>query len=204
MLSHRFQTIFVHVPKAAGQSIATVFLDQHGLNWQQRGELLMRPNRDRRLGPRHLAHLYAREYVGCGHVSPETFARYFKFAVVRNPYERTLSEYRFRIRDSAVPLVDFLNGLPDDDWFDSARHLAPQTEFLLGSDGRLLVDRVIRYENLEREVPDVFRRIFGSSLSLPRVNESSGPRAGFSGEAEQIIYRRFESDFDYFGYPRQK
>src|SRR5689334_2187766 len=69
MLSHRFQTIFIHVPKTAGQSVERVFLEKHGLTWETRSELLLRENPDPSLGPRRLAHLYAREYVDKGYVS---------------------------------------------------------------------------------------------------------------------------------------
>ena len=46
MLSHQHKTIFIHVPKTAGQSIETLFLDDLGLKWDQRGSLLLRRSTD--------------------------------------------------------------------------------------------------------------------------------------------------------------
>jgi len=206
MLSHRFQTIFIHVPKTAGRSIATVFLKRHGLTWQTRGELLLRANKDPRRGPERLAHLYAREYVECGHVSDEIFARYFKFTVVRDPYARVISAYRYRVPDGTGPLAAFLLGLPEDDRQDRARHLAPQVNFVRDRSGRVLPDCILRYENLEQEISAVFERIFGMPLRLPHANRSPQPLAPLtlSDQDADLIYRRFEVDFDFFQYPRHR
>lgn len=84
MLSERFRTIFVHIPKNAGQSIETVFLEQHGLNWATRAALLLKRNDDPAKGPERLAHLYAREYVEYGYVSQTDFDAFYKFAVVQS------------------------------------------------------------------------------------------------------------------------
>ena len=69
MLTHQHKTVFVHIPKNAGQSIETVFLDVLGLTWESRAPLLLRPNDIPELGPRRLAHLAASEYVSCGHMT---------------------------------------------------------------------------------------------------------------------------------------
>src|SRR5437764_11835271 len=95
MISHKYRTIFVHIPKTGGQSVENVFLTLHGLTWETREPLLLRPNSDRNLGPSQLAHLRAKEYVACGHIDQENFDSYFKFAFVRNPWERIVSGYHY-------------------------------------------------------------------------------------------------------------
>jgi len=205
MLSHRFQTIFVHVPKTAGQSIETIFLKQHGLTWRMRGELLLRANSDRSAGPQRLAHLYAREYVACGHVPAHDFSRYFKFAVVRNPYARAISEYRFRVPHGARSFHSFLGAIPSDDHDDRARHMAPQVNFVCDRSGRVLVDRILRYETLQEEIGPVFERIFGEQQRLPHINRApSGQTVELCSQEARLVYRRFEADFDFFGYPRRQ
>lgn len=98
MISRKHRVIFVRIPKTAGQSIGQTFLDDLGLGWDQRGALLLRPNADPAKGPTALAHLYADEHVRLGHVGQAEFDSYYKFAAVRNPYGRLLSESRCRTR----------------------------------------------------------------------------------------------------------
>lgn len=202
MYSDLFKTVFVHVPKTAGQSVAHVFLEKHGLTWKTRDRLLMRERRETELGPTRLAHLFAREYVECGYLSPDVFASAFKFATVRNPYERAFSEYRYLARKQRLGQRKFLELLFQP---DSTRHLAQQSDFILDPAGKVIVDCVIRFESLQAGFDGVAERIFGRPVPLPRVNSSlpAAPSDVFNGEVKAAVYRRYERDFDLFNYPRR-
>ena len=205
MLSHRFQTIFVHIPKTAGQSVERVFLEKHGLTWETRSELLLRENEDRSLGPQRLAHLYAREYIERGYVTKDEYAKYFSFGIVRNPYERAISAYRYRVPDGGISMVDFLRGAPADDYDDRARHLEPQVSYLCNTDGALMVNEIIRFEHMVEAIGRVFYRLFGANAELPHTNRSSARLLtveDLPAGAANEIYKRFEADFDIFAYPR--
>ena len=203
MLCHEFRTIFVHVPKTAGQSIETVFLNKLNLTWQERAPLLLRPNSDPTKGPPRLAHLYADEYVACGHVSSGDFARYFKFAVVRNPWARVVSVYKFDYQKR----IDFTRFLDEvvarrRDVVEK-RHLESQLRFVAGRDGRILVDRVLRFERLAEDFVEVSRHIFGAEVSLPNVNvaKDATPFRAFYDEAGRaLIAEMYRDDIEAFGY----
>lgn len=62
MISHEHKTVFIHVPKVAGQSVELAFLRQLGMTWEERAPLVLRHNPDPAKGPERLAHLLAREY----------------------------------------------------------------------------------------------------------------------------------------------
>ena len=94
MLDRKHNTIFVHVPKAAGQSVEKVFIERNGLTWSKRGPLLLRENDDPSVGPERLAHLTAAEYYELGHVTREEFDRMYKFAFVRKEMYRSLCHSR--------------------------------------------------------------------------------------------------------------
>jgi hypothetical protein len=70
MISHRYRFLSVHIPKTGGNSINRLF----GMGWQDHKDLA-----------RH------RE---------ERCRAYLKFAVVRNPWERLLSDYNYQGRKS--------------------------------------------------------------------------------------------------------
>lgn len=74
MISHRYRGLSVHIPKTRGNSINRLF----GIGWQDHKDLA-----------RH------REELG-----EERCRAYLKFAVVRNPWERLLSDYNYQGRKS--------------------------------------------------------------------------------------------------------
>jgi Sulfotransferase family len=204
MLSHEFKTIFVHVPKTGGQSIEHVFLGKLGLTWEQRAPLLMRPNDDPAKGPERLAHLYASEYVSYGYVSAADFGAYFKFGVVRNPWARAASEYKFSSQRWGIPFLTFVNQISRKGRvFGEQRHVEPQKLFLYGDDGKLLVDRVLRFESLADEFAEVSGRIFGRREALPQRNVSrdrSDYRTFYDERTMEMVAAAYRDDIETFGY----
>jgi len=173
MLSHHHKTIFVHIPKCAGQSVEMAFLADLGLGWETRAPLLLRPNDRRDLGPPRLAHLVAADYVNCRYTPQEMFDSYFKFAIVRNPWTRAVSLYRHLGLD--MPFRDFVADWLSDQFArpavaESYWFVRPQTEFVFSGDA-LLVDEVIRFEALAEQFPRIAAA--AALLSpLPHVNRT--------------------------------
>ncbi len=202
MYCKEFNTVFVHIPKTGGQSIEHVFLARLGLTWQDRAAILMRQRGPGEPGPTRLAHLFAREYVEFGYLSADVFADAFKFTVVRNPYDRALSQYRYRTRNRPATFESFIALLAEN---DESRHLMPQADFVLDNSGQPLVDRIIRFEQLADEFAEMSKRIFGKRVELEHHNKSPdaiGPEA-LDTATRRIIHKRYEQDFDLFRYPAE-
>jgi hypothetical protein len=171
MLSLHHKCIFIHIPKTAGQSVERAFLDDLGLGWSTRAPLLLRYNENPELGPPRLAHLTAREYVSKCYVPEDTFKEYYKFSVVRDPWSRTVSLYKYM--RYFVPFRRFiLDILPRRLWNDEYWFVRPQVEFLQDDAAQTLVDDVLRFENLKNDF-DRVRKMLGLAGELPRVNSSS-------------------------------
>ena len=173
MLSHHHKTIFVHIPKCAGQSVEMAFLADLGLAWETRAPLLLRPNDRRELGPPRLAHLVAADYVNCRYTPQEMFDSYFKFAIVRNPWTRAVSLYRhlgLEMPFSAF-VADWLcdqfarQAVQESYWF-----VRPQADFVY-SGAALLVDELIRFEALAEQFPRIAAAAALRS-PLPHVNRT--------------------------------
>lgn len=181
MICSEYRCLFVHIPKTAGQSVEHVFLRLAGLTWETRAPLLLRGNEDPRLGPPRLAHLTAAEYVSCGYLTAPEFASYFKFSFVRNPWDRIVSEYKYRRYPVSTDFKTYLfKRLPASGWSEAYRHVIPQHDFLYDEEGRLLVDFVGRFESLQADFDAVCARIGIAPTPLPRVNRSlehSRPRS---------------------------
>jgi hypothetical protein len=207
MLCHDYKCIFVHIPKCGGQSVELAFLGLLGLAWENRAPLLLRPTIDPSFGPPRLAHLAASEYVGCGHVTQAQFNSYFKFSFVRNPWDRIVSEYRFRGYQGVENFRTFvLRELPEPSWSDEYRHIVPQHELLCNPEGDLLVDFVGRFESFQEDFNKVCNRLSISSIILPHVNRSL--QAGrhphyteyYDDEAREFVGSLYSGDVEMFGY----
>jgi hypothetical protein len=109
MISHKFNALFIHVPKAAGQSVEAFFLDLHGLEWEERLPLLLTTNEADKIGPPRLAHLHLEDYVGQHFMSQEDFDRYLKFGFVRNPWSRAVSFYKFHGHHYLISFEEFVH-----------------------------------------------------------------------------------------------
>lgn len=173
MICHDYKCIFFHIPKNAGQSVEHVFLKLLGLTWETRAPLLLRPNPTPELGPPHLAHLLGREYVGHRYISQDLFDQYFKFAFVRNPWDRMVSMYKWHAFHKICSFNQFVTReFPRDLWKKKHWFVCPQTDYICDANGEVLADYVGRYENLAADFHYVCTQIGLPPLDLPHANSN--------------------------------
>lgn len=171
MISHKYKTLFFHIPKTAGQSIESYFLQLHCLNWEERDALLLKPNSNKDAGPPRLAHLKPDEYLKYDYISAEKYDEYFKFAVVRNPWSRAVSFYKFSQYRHIVSFNYFVrNELPrlfrEKSWF-----YGPQFNFI-SIDDKEQIDYLARFENLEQDFKEICSSIKIPYSTLPHKNKA--------------------------------
>lgn len=100
-------------------------------------------------------------------LAPDIWNNYFKFCVVRNPWDRLISQYYWRFRDipeEKRPSVDkFLES-------SHVRSLQRKGYKLYTTRGKMAVDYICRYENLEKDLEAVREKIgLPEPLTLPRA-----------------------------------
>ncbi len=213
MICKELGALFVHVPKAAGQSVERVLLAEMGLSWATREAANLAPNGDPSRGPPRLAHLTAEEYVKLGWLSAEEFSSMYKFAFVRNPWARLVSEFRYRNFAPRIGFKEFvLSNFPEpaDDSYasgeDHYRHVIPQSRFVFDEHGRCLLDFVGRFESLARDFRFVAEKLNLSIRELPHSNASKS-HGNFHGNGlvakfkaffghEQIYAETYQSLYD--------
>lgn len=176
MISHDLKTVFVHVPKTAGQSVELAFLRELDLEWACRAPLLLLENSQPRAGPPRLAHLTARDYVDFHYLTQDLYEEYFTFAFVRNPWDRMVSLYKYYRGPLRGDFKTFLFKCFERDlWETEYWFVRPQVEYLTSATGELLVDFVGRFERLEDDFRRVAERVGMSDTFLPRRNKSKVP-----------------------------
>lgn len=135
----------------------------------------------------------------------------YTFALVRHPYSRLISFYKYRarynqtgMRDSGIALNDWIRAVlveKDPAYHDVPRFFAPCHDWLSDRDGRIIVDRWAKLETIDAEWPEIRERI-GETVDLPQRNVS-GPGPDWSAltdSSRETIRRLFRKDFEEFGY----
>jgi Sulfotransferase family len=204
VISHEHRCIFVHIPRCGGTSIERVIWPGE----RSEAELWMGfvdpyRNRHQTGGLQHLLAPQIRQEVGIG-----VFSEYFKFAFVRNPFDRAVSQFSY-MRER--PDLRAFIGMPEDASFADylslirrKRHVQwePQTSFVLDADGSPLVDFVGRFESLPSDARAVFERLGIGDAVLPHENRSE--RAAYSqyytDESRGEIEDLYADDLVRFGY----
>lgn len=172
MISHNHKCIFIHIPKAAGTSLIRVLSDPPKTDKTDQLVLPFEPDENKFDPPP--PHLRAYDYVKYGLITKELFDSYFKFAFVRNPWDRIVSEYKYRMHAHRYSFKKYLfEHFPRPSWSDEYCHVIPQYDFLHNEHGNMLVDFVGRFENLQKDFSYVCDKLNIETKTLPHRNIST-------------------------------
>ncbi|WP_395542086.1 sulfotransferase family 2 domain-containing protein [Neotabrizicola sp. sgz301269] len=215
--SHNF--IFVHVPKTAGTAM-TAALESHavtGTRTPLRRALRWLPVReapDRAYFRKHETAAAMRAKLG-----PQVFDRFFRFTVVRNPFDHAVSHYEYlkEFRNprkaaefAAMSFADYLR------WRSTARGLfvpsfsvlPDQAHWLVDGAGQLLVNRVMRFETLADDFAQAMEEVGLPGIRMKRINPTRAKVKGrslvsyYDAATVAIVRRLYARDFDLFSYAR--
>lgn len=194
MISDQVKCIYIHIPKTGGHTIDKYFLNL-GLVSQS------------------IWHGTCRDIIEM--VGEETFNAYYRFTVVRNPWERWLSEYLWQGSafstqiptpwgNKKISFADFCRS--DFRWYPKKQiaqgHLADQAHFVYTPDDKCLVNDVIRFEEFQVGFASMCRKLKLPVVNLPRLNATThGPYwEYYNDELAELIGKRFERDVRLFNY----
>lgn len=214
-LSGRADYLFVHIPKNAGVTIRhsrelrgrIVPVEKHFLADADYARRLAQTMRDN--GEHHgIPHARLRD------VSPRVRANLRAFAVVRNPWARIVSRFRFGIqamKSGAAPhgyIPSDFEGFLDDRhiwggrefyWHRAVRGWFPQVDYITDENGARPVD-ILRAEHLDDEAT----RYFGLREPLGRRNVSNRAsadyRSFYTPRTSQIVADWYAADIETFGF----
>lgn len=199
---HRF--VFVAIPKTGTHSVRQALREQMGPDDMEQVALFV----DKSLPFPELAklghgHISLRELRP--HMSAEDFASFFKFAFVRNPFDRFVSYCSFMTRtgdaferDPKAVMRHFLFTAPP------MRHIlfAPQYHFVTGADGALLTDMIGRVEQMQESYDAICAKIGIATKELAKTNTSKRGdyRSYYDQQLVDGVARLYARDLELFGY----
>jgi hypothetical protein len=186
-----YKCIYVHIPKCAGLSICKVIFGNKG--------------------PGHI-NIKAYQKI----FSKKEFDTYFKFSIVRNPYDRLLSAYEF-LKNGGISKRDinwarenilkyknfdeFVKKWVTRNNIYSYDHFIPQHEFIC-IDGSIMVDFLGGLERIEEDFNTITDKL---NINVALTHTNNGNRCGgfldyYCRDAMEIVYNVYKSDFDILGY----
>ncbi|WP_288757798.1 sulfotransferase family 2 domain-containing protein [uncultured Brevundimonas sp.] len=205
IVSHRHRFIFAAVPKTGTHAVRQALREQMGAEDVEQVGLFV----DKRFPWRdlaairhgHLSLAQVRPYLG-----DDAFAGYFKFAFVRNPFDRFVSYCAFMLRGGEVferrprdVMRHFLFEQPPE------QHILfqPQASLLVAEDGAtLLTDAIGRVEDMQGSYDAICGRIGIASRPLDRVNSTrrGDYRRYYDPPLIEAVAARYARDLELFGY----
>jgi len=211
--THRF--IFIHIPKTGGTSVK-----EHLRHYLKEADAhIDRPVDAARLGTPNggvlKKHSSATEV--CKALGRAEFDSFFKFCVVRNPFIRTISLFRFlKFNFRSWPRADLMENINTLEEFVSSPIfsstgpggiVSPQLHWLTDQSGASCVDFIARVERIEEDFSKIKTRLAlpPSGKPLLRRNVSKGDPDELaaeltSGSIVDVIRNRYACDFSSFGY----
>lgn len=161
--NRKYNCTFIHVPKVAGTSIVEVLgqgkAKRHHLPW-------------------YVYYTANRSF----------FEQSFKFSFVRNPWDRTLSAYKYlasggnqasdlEVAKRISKFDDFddfvINGLGQG-WYRNHLLFIPQSEFIVNGEQNIVVDFLGRYEDLDSDFEKISKRL---NISKELANSNASKRS---------------------------
>jgi hypothetical protein len=151
--------------------------------------------------------------VGHGHISleqlrkfmdPAKFAEYFKFAFVRNPFDRFISYCSFITRERGAFKTDPQKVMRRVLANPPSEHVLfwPQNTFLVDGEGKLLTDYVGRVETMQQSFEFIASKIGVPAVQLEKVNatERSAYRDYYDQELIDGVAKLYADDLRLFEY----
>ena len=186
---HKHKIIFIHIPRTGGTSVLRYFSEKE-------------TGRDHSTWFNYL------------HSSPYAFNSYYKFAIVRNPWDRTLSAYKYLLgggnKMGDLELMERLKIYEDFNHFvkdgllsmilDNVRLFLPQIFFVCDGKSNIMVDKILRFENYQDCVSNILPKIKNKKIEKINSSERGDYKDYYNEETINIVKGIYKNDIENFEY----
>jgi len=210
----KMNVLFVWVPKAAGSSIYRALKNsrykcQRLLNKEKDGVIQFPYTDFDNRGAVTFGHTSIDALLENDIMHKDFFESAFKFCFVRNPWDRLVSLFFYRelhkkyesfqqfclaLKDHEIEPIGLYNSKLNSQFND-------QVSWIIGQNGRLLVDFIGRYERIEEDFRKICR-IIGIRKRFPHRNSTkhANYREYYDAATIEIVRQRYRRDIEFFGY----
>ena len=200
MIVHKYKCIFIHQRKNAGTSIIHALgsdLDVYRQNKYNDGCYFERQIKE------------IKNYKNKGYVV---------FCVCRNPWDKVVSGFKYLkktgVLENDCTIIEALQGkkqilqrgksnIKCRKELVYSHLLQPQCDLIIDKNGELIVDCVLRYENLNDDFKQFCKKYLNiDNIELPVLNttEKTIWKEFYDEESNNIVKEMFKKDIEYFNY----
>ncbi len=198
---------FVDIPRTSSTSLKVQFARKYGRTY---AKYFLRGKKYRVNGifADHLTSKRMIEILG-----QEVWNNIFTFTIVRNPWDRAVSFYQYRINRNKViksghSLMSFKeNILMLKKYYDEYRSFNSRLTYpcydFISYKNKIIVDKVIRFENREEELKEISNKIGFDVLATEHYEKILGKKnynEFYDNETRKIIEEIYAKDIEEFGY----
>ncbi|NER05350.1 MAG: sulfotransferase family protein [Okeania sp. SIO3C4] len=136
------------------------------------------------------------------------FDNLFKFAFVRNPWAKEVSNYEYikRRKDHPLnPLIHFHSLSLEQflEWKISKNYKSPQLNFIADYNDNLLVDFIGKVEDIDRDIKKISKQINIDSEKVPKLNSRKQPynyQEFYNSHSKKLVEILHEKELKLFDY----
>lgn len=194
--SNKKELFFIHIPKNAGTTIEDTSY-KHNILFGRK--YFNRKNIKYKLKIKKKNNLW---HIPPKYFSDNTYKEKILFAVVRNPYERIISECKYRSK-KCIDINQFvIKNLKEykKNNFILDGHLIPQSEFIYGNPP---CNEILRFDNLKEDFEKLLKKYDYPKMELLHHNKSEKRNItikNLNKESIKLINQIYKEDFKNFGY----
>jgi hypothetical protein len=206
LISHIYKFIYIKNYKVAGTSVEA-FFEKYCVNpnetyvqEEKRDESVSEygivGNREKGKGSKYFNHMSTKDVrLNLGN---KKFKKYFKFCVVRNPYEKMVSLFHFKGNEfDKEAFKEFCK-----------KKICSNIHNCIRKNGTPKCDYFIRYEKLQEGIKEVCQRIGINDYDLNDLpyykseyrKERRHYRDYYDEETQKIVYEKHKREFEFFKY----
>lgn len=206
MINHQNKFVFIHIPKTGGTALSEILLEG--------GASSIEPNEEYKIGHRKnqtLCHMTYKELYEDLNINLQD---YYKFTIVRNPWDRAVSLWAYRFKKKGISFVRYLHYVENKDlkildkifinYHIGQAMIRPQSDYVL-INGEIKLDKIYRFENYEEEINSL-REKLNIKKEIVKINSSTHEHYSeyYNKKTIRQIERIYSQDIELFNYKFEK
>jgi len=190
MINHNKKIIFIDITKTAGSSI------RYAIKGKYRCK-------------RHhsIRNLFSKK-VFCSYLTKQQIDTYFKFTIVRNPYDRIVSLWSYmkiakKTQFKDISFKEFVLGVKNNLYTRYNICYTPMIEWVIDNNNNIKVDFIGRFENLDEDFNKICSIINIKNKQLKKLCSSERDKEYwlyYDKETKNIVEELYKEDLERFRY----